>query len=113
MYRMVSFLVASALFCNACSTLDQSFRLGGTVGALSGAAATYAAGSAAGTPPTLQDVGVGASIGFGIGLITAYFVHEEVAADRDDNTRQTEIYFGDLPPSPFVLPRTPNKKGSR
>jgi len=73
-------------------------------GALTGAAATYAGNSASGRNPFIEEVGLGASIGLGIGLITSYFVHQQVAEDRDEMSRQTEIYFGDLPPSPFMIP---------
>lgn len=97
----------------SCSTLDQSFRLGATTGALTGIAATYAAGSSSGTPPTFEQVGLGAGIGLGLGLITSYFVHKQVASDREESARQTEIYFGDLPPSPFVMPQPNIRKGGR
>lgn len=96
----------------SCTTLDESFRLGAAAGALTGVAATYAAGSNSGKTPTLEDAAVGASIGIGLGLITSYFVHKSVVADREESTRQTEIYFGDLPPSPFLIPSN-NKKGAR
>lgn len=48
--------------CVSCTTLDQSFRLGAATGALTGAAATYAAGNTSGRQPTLEEVGIGASI---------------------------------------------------
>ena len=110
--RAVLFLTTVAMLTSGCSTLDQSFRLGAATGAMAGAAATYAAGRAAGGEPKLEDVGVGASIGLGIGLLTSYFVHQSVAEDREAAMRQTEIYFGDLPPSPFVIPNS-NKRGGR
>lgn len=97
----------------SCSTLDQSFRLGAATGAIAGAAATYGANSAVGRNPSIEEVGIGASIGLGIGLIASYFVHQSVVEDREEMSRQTEIYFGDLPPSPFVIPQPKQKKGSR
>ena len=97
----------------SCTTLDQSFRLGAVTGALTGAAATYAGNSVSGRNPSIEEVGLGASIGIGIGLITSYFVHQQVAEDRDEMARQTEIYFGDLPPSPFMIPQPKLKKGGR
>lgn len=112
--RKAHFIFLSTLpLLASCTTLDQSFRLGAATGALAGAAATYAAGSTSSKPPTLEDVGVGASIGIGLGLITSYFVHEAVVSDREDSAKQTEIYFGDLPPSPFVIPNQNNRKGAR
>lgn len=97
----------------SCTTLDQSLRLGAATGAVAGAAASYGAVSANGHLPTLEQIGVGAGIGLGLGLITSYFVHKQVAGDREENTRQTEIYFGDLPPNPFVIPQNTQKKGAR
>lgn len=97
----------------SCTTLDQSFRLGAGTGALTGAAATYASHSSNGTNPSIEEVALGASIGLGLGLITSYFVHQHVVEDREEMSRQTEIYFGDLPPSPFVIPQPKLKKGGR
>jgi hypothetical protein len=97
----------------SCTTLDQSFRLGAATGALTGAAATYAGNRLSGRNPSIEEVGLGASIGLGIGLITSYFVHQQVSEDRDEMSRQTEIYFGDLPPSPFIIPQPKLKKGGR
>lgn len=97
----------------SCTTLDQSYRLGAATGALTGAAATYAGHGSNGRNPSIEEVGVGASIGLGIGLITSYFIHQKVAEDREEATRQTEIYFGDLPPSPFVIPQPKLRKGGR
>jgi hypothetical protein len=61
--RAILYLSAFTVLTSGCSTLDQSFRLGATTGALTGAAATYAAGSASGRSPSIKDVGIGASIG--------------------------------------------------
>ncbi len=97
----------------SCTTLDQSFRLGAITGALTGASATHAGHSAANTTPASQDVVMGAGIGLALGLFTSYFIHQQVLEDRDEMSRQTEIYFGDLPPSPFLIPQPKTKKGSR
>lgn len=106
-------LTSLYMLATGCSTLDQSFKLGAATGALTGAAATYAGHSAGGRQPTIEEVGIGASIGLGLGMITSYFVHEQVTKDRDEAIKQTEIYFGDLPPSPFVIPQPKFKKGGR
>ena len=108
--RAVLFLAIVTSLTSGCSTLDQSFRLGAATGAMAGAAATYAAEHAAGGQPSIEDVGIGASIGLGIGILISYFVHQSVVEDRESGMRQTEIYFGDLPPSPFVIPNS-NKSG--
>lgn len=111
--KRILFLSPILGFTVSCTTLDQSFRLGAATGALTGAAATYAAGSSSGKQPTLKEVGIGASIGLGLGLITSYFVHQQVVSDREEYSKQTEIYFGDLPPSPFVIPQPKFIKGGR
>lgn len=108
-YLKYSFVL---LCLSGCSTLDQSMRIGGIVGALTGASASYAGQQSAGGSPTLQSVGIGASIGMAVGLITSYLFHDSVVKDREDSTRQTEVYFGDLPPSPFVIPNN-TRKGKR
>ena len=95
----------------SCSTLDQSFRLGAVTGMIAGAAATHAAHTAAGRTPNPEDVGIAAGIGLGVGLFTAYFLHQAVVEERETTARRTEIYFGDLPPSPFVIPPVPLKGG--
>jgi hypothetical protein len=111
--KRILYLVPLATLSISCTTLDQSFRLGAATGALTGAAATYAGHSIEGRSPSLEEVGIGASIGLGIGLITSYFIHQEVVESREEMSRQTEIYFGDLPPSPFVIPQPKMKKGTR
>ena len=111
--RAILYVTTLAMITSGCSTLDQSFRLGAAAGATAGAAAAYAAESASGRQPTFENVGLGASIGLGLGLIASYFVHQSVVEDRESTARQTEIYFGDLPPSPFVIPGSNNKRGGQ
>ncbi|RYZ92961.1 MAG: hypothetical protein EOP06_02590 [Proteobacteria bacterium] len=111
MHRKSIPLFGSLLIFTGCTTLDKSFQLGGSLGALSGAAATYAANSASGSAPSAQDVGIGAAVGFGAGLLLSYFIYDSVWKDRIDTSAETELYFGDLPPSPFVISRKKLKKG--
>lgn len=111
MYQNAIPLLTTLFLLNACTTLDESFQLGGTLGAASGASATYAATHATGTSPDAQDLAIGAGVGFGIGLILSYFIHDSVTKDRADAVTETELYFGDLPPSPFVIPQKKFKKG--
>ncbi len=87
-------------------------RLGAVTGSIAGAVATYAGEQSAGASPTLQSAGLGASIGLAVGLITSYLIHDSIVKDREESTRQTEVYFGDLPPSPFVIPNN-TRKGKR
>lgn len=95
----------------ACSTLNQSMQLGAGLGAASGAAATYTAYTSSGQKAEFNDVAAGAAIGLGVGLITSYLIHGEVAEGRADTSENTEMYFGDLPPSPFVFPKSTKKGG--
>jgi hypothetical protein len=107
-------LIAAVLSLASCTTMNESLQLGAGLGALTGAAATYAGHSGAGARPTLEDVGLGAGIGMGLGLIASYFTFKAVDQNRRDNQAyQTEIYFGDLPPSPFLIPKQNQKKGGR
>lgn len=103
--RSILFFIVLTAFTTSCTTLDQSFRLGATTGALAGAVATYAAESSAGRNAKLSNVGIGASIGMGVGLLSSYLIHQSVAEDRDESNK-AELYFGDLPPSPFIYPNT-------
>lgn len=102
-----------AAFMVSCSTLDQSLRLGAATGALTGFAAAYAGQNSVERQPTNEEAGSGAAIGLGLGLITSYIIHQQVVSDRNESARQTDIYFGDLPPSPFVYPSPTIKKGNR
>lgn len=110
--KSLSFLLLFCVPLGGCSTLDKSMHLGGILGSIGGATATYVADQSAGGSPTLKSVGLGASIGMAVGLITSYLIHDSVVKDREDSTRQTEVYFGDLPPSPFVIPNN-TRKGKR
>ncbi len=109
-YKYGYLILAMAM--TACSTLDQSLKLGGTMGALFGGAATFGAYSAGGQSPSLQTVTAGAAIGTAIGFLTSYLTHQSVALDRKScDVEQTEMHFGDLPPSPFIVPKPNAKKG--
>lgn len=112
MKHVIAIMATSSLLCS-CTTLNESLKLGAATGAFTGAAATYAAQRGAGQSATLEDAAIGASVGLGLGLVISYFIHEEVAEDRAAFARETDMYFGDLPPSPFVVPKTNSKKGGR
>lgn len=105
------FLSAILLSTTACSTLNESMQLGATLGAVSGAAATYSANRSVDRTPSFEDVANGAVIGIGVGLLTSYLVHGKVESDRFGGDGKTEMYFGDLPPSPFVFQNSRNKGG--
>ena len=105
--------LALMLGVSGCSTLEQSLRLGGGMGALAGVAAIYAGTEAgAGRPPSFEAVAISAGVGSLLGLATAYYSHKSVEADRQAcQTDQIEMDFGDLPPSPFIVPKPQIKKG--
>lgn len=106
-------ILSVALLSTGCSTMNQSLELGASMGFATGALATYGAHSSAGNRANLGQVATGAGIGLGLGLIAAYLTHNSVREERERNSSdQTEIHFGDLPPSPFLIPKA-NKKGGR
>lgn len=85
------------------------------MGAATGATATFVAHkSVSGESPAFGSVALGAGVGAIVGLATSYFVHKNVEEKREAlKAEQTEMFFGDLPPSPFVVPKQSFKKGSR
>lgn len=103
-----------ATLMTGCASMNDSLILGAGVGAAAGGAATAAGYSAGGKSASFENVAVGAAIGTAVGLITSYFTHKSVEESRKylDN-KDFEMHFGDLPPSPFVVPKTPLKKGAR
>ena len=97
-----------------CATLNESLQLGAGLGASAGAVATFAAGASVDRSTTFGDVALGAGVGAAVGLIASYFTHKEVGERRlACEADQTEMHFGDLPTSPFILPKTQFKKGAR
>jgi hypothetical protein len=111
-YKFACFLIAAGL--TGCASMDQSLELGSGLGFAVGTAATLGGYSAGGHSPSIETVAVGAGIGAAIGLITSYFTHQSVAEDRKScEADQIEMHFGDLPPSPFIVPKPQTKKGSR
>lgn len=93
----------------SCSTLNESMQLGASIGTVGGAAATYVSQSSKGEKPSFENVATGAGIGLVVGLITSYVTHKNVKQANGEPDGNTEMYFGDLPPSPFVFPKQNNK----
>lgn len=108
-------LVLIAALASSCATMNESVQLGGTVGMATGIAAVYAGHIGSEAPAGLQDAAIGAGIGTILGVLTSYLVHGSVEERRQSlQSEQTEMHFGDLPPSPFIIPkRQPTKKGAR
>lgn len=102
---------ATLLSLTACSTLNESMQIGAGMGTLAGAAATYTAEHSRGDKPSSNNILGGAAIGLVVGLITSHLVHNKVEETRNQNAGKPEMYFGDLPPNPFVF--SPAVKGGQ
>lgn len=112
--KIVTLALLPAFACS-CATLDDSMMLGAGMGAVAGGASTYVAQStASGSSPSFGSIALGAGIGTVVGLATSYLTHKQVEEKRQSClAEQTELHFGDLPPSPFVFPKAAPKKGGR
>ena len=108
-------LVLSAALLSSCATMNESMQLGAALGSATGMAASFAGRAGTGNKTSFDDVAIGAAVGTGLGILTSYLVHNSVAERRQSlQSEQTEMHFGDLPPSPFVLPNSAlNRKGAR
>lgn len=103
-----------AVLATGCTTMNQSLELGAGIGGATGAAATLAGYHAGGKSPSLGDAALGAGIGGAVGLLTSYLVYNQVQEDRAaSQPPDTKIFFGDLPPSPFLVPSRQSKKGDQ
>lgn len=101
-----------AFLATGCSTMNESLQFGAGMGFATGALATYGAHSAAGNRANLEQVATSAGIGLGLGLLAAYLTHNHVQEERERSSdSQTELHFGDLPPSPFLIPKASKKGG--
>jgi len=111
--KMVALALLAAMTCS-CATLNESMTLGVGMGSVAGGVATYAAQASTSGKASFGSVAIGAGIGAALGAITSYFTHKSVEEKRAAcMADQTEMHFGDLPPSPFVFPKTLPKKGGR
>jgi hypothetical protein len=112
-YLCLTFTLVLSAWSDGCSTMDQSLALGGGIGTVAGATATfggYFAGES--RTPSVGTIAIGAGIGMAVGLVTAYFTHKSVTDDRNScEADHIEMHFGDLPPSPFIVPKPETKKG--
>lgn len=110
-YFIRIFILLTSLLSINCSTLNESLKLGAATGSFAGATTAYSAYSSVGPTPSFDRVAAGAGIGLGIGLLTSYLIHGKVEENRQNTSPVPEIYFGDLPPSPFIFPKANSKKG--
>lgn len=91
---------------SACSSLKESLQLGAGMGAVTGAAAIYSAQEASGRSASAQQVATGAAVGLGVGLLTSYLLDKSLSSElRPYSEKESpQMHFGDLPPSPFIMP---------
>lgn len=107
-------LIPFVAFTASCATLNDSIKLGAGMGATTGAIATYVGHQTGGRSPEFETIAIGAGIGLGLGVLASYFTHKNLEEDRQSLLfDQTEMHFGDLPPSPFIIPKTKPTKGGR
>ena len=107
-------IIALVAILPGCSTMNESLQLGASMGFATGALATYGAHSAVDSKASLEQVATGAGIGLGLGLLAAYLTHNSVQEERERaGEDQMDLHFGDLPPSPFVIPKSSMKGGKR
>ncbi len=108
-------IVLLAMGTSSCASLNESMTLGAGIGTAAGGIATYMAQrTAPGASVSADNILLGAGIGMAAGLVTSYFTHKEVEASRATcDADRIDMEFGDLPPSPFIFPKTLPKKGGR
>lgn len=103
------FLLSTFLLLNSCATLNDSLILGASIGAVSGSAISSSTYDKNGNSFTKEEHLSNVGLGLVVGAIAAYFIHDNTTEYRKDYYyNNPEIYFGDLPPSPFIM--TPNEK---
>lgn len=102
----MKFLFHSVVVCflfTSCAAQSDSLELGGVTGLLSGAASLAASQAAIGNM-SISRIATGAEVGALLGTVVSYFVHRAVQNSRKtDQEDVPQMYFGDLPPNPFVF----------
>lgn len=95
--------------------MGDSLALGAGMGAATGLASTHIAFNATtGSGTSFDHLAVGAAIGASVGLLTSFITHKKIEETRKDTWQaETDIQFGDLPPSPFAFPKNSPRKGGR
>lgn len=102
-------LLITLLLFTSCATLNDSIILGGSLGAVTTGTATAGAFDRSGKHLSNDELMGNVGLGLAIGAFTAYLIHENTVQFRKDSYYNSpEIYFGDLPPSPFIM--SPNEK---
>lgn len=102
-------LISTVLLLNSCATLNDSILLGAGIGGGAAAFVTSSTNDSRGQSFTKEEQLSNVGLGLAIGAIAAYFIHDNTTEYRKDYyNNNPEIYFGDLPPSPFIM--TPSEK---
>ena len=95
--------VFTVLGLSGCASRTRSLILGGAGGVAVGAYTGSAVYSGPKNQIQNRNTIMGAGIGLGVGLLTAYLLHDYVE-DRLKTQRSEQderLHFGDLPPNPF------------
>lgn len=93
----------------ACATLNDSIVFGAGIGTITAGVATSSAFDRSGKSLQNEEFMGNLGLGLVIGAMAAYLIHDNTVQYRKDSYYNTpEIYFGDLPPSPFIM--TPSEK---
>jgi len=95
--------VFTVLGLSGCASRNRSLILGGAGGVAIGAYTGSAVYSGPKNQIQTRNTIMGAGLGLGVGLLTAYLLHDHVE-DRMKTERSEQderLHFGDLPPNPF------------
>jgi len=96
-------LIITPLLLSSCATQTKSLILGGLSGVTVGAAAGAIADNRDSGKRQSQNIGVGAAVGIGVGLLSSYLLDKHVNERLSGATSEMDnrIQFGDVPPNPF------------
>lgn len=108
-------ILPTLLLLNSCASLNDSMLLGAGLGAGAGVLSQTTAYQKTGTAYSSEEVTNSAVVGLAIGLIGSFLIHKSVEEKRGSlYSSDPEIYFGDLPPSPFIMtPKLKTQKGGK
>lgn len=93
--------IIMSILLTSCSTLDQTVRLGSSLGSITGASTVLVGASVSHTNAKVEDVLVATGIGAIVGTALSFLIYKQLDKERIDYVHQTEVQFGDLPQNPF------------
>lgn len=101
--RVAIWIVPFMMILGGCASRSRSLIIGGAGGVAVGAYTGSAVYSGPRNQIKTRNTLMGAGIGLGVGLLSAYLFHdhveERIARERYYNDER--LHFGDLPPNPF------------